>query len=402
MRGIALFLSVVAAFFCFSCGGGSSSNTTPVSKIAKRAFVSNQISNSVEIVDAAKDMLSTFTITPGSGPTVMVESQDKKLTLVFNSAGNTLAEIDNATETVKNSLNLRDATDSFAISSDNRFIYVAERNTLPSGATFPGAVEIFDLNNVSAGSTLVSVPAALALALSHNGGTLLVFSDNSDDVNVINTSNTAAGATPIHGFHRPIFAVFTSDDSTAYVMNCGAECGGTMAGVASFSVSTQSIAGTSATSFPARTALLNGGTLYVAGTLPGNPPSGKLTVVDANTLNAMPSVPISDGIHDRVVLGSNGKLFVGSRACSNLTQGCLAIYDTTTNPPTAVIHAPFVGPSGTPLPGDVTGIEAIPGRNIVYVCEGGELNIYDTTSNGLAKGSTIDIVGKAVDVKEVF
>jgi len=122
-----------------------------VSKIAKRAFVSNQTANLVQIVDASKDMLSTFTITPGAGPTVMVESQDKKFTIVFNSAGNTLAEIDNTTETVKNSLNLRDATDSFAISSDDRFIYVAERNTLPSGATFPGAVAIFDLNNVSAG-----------------------------------------------------------------------------------------------------------------------------------------------------------------------------------------------------------------------------------------------------------
>jgi hypothetical protein len=375
-----------------------------VSKIAKRAFVSNQIFNLVQIVDASKDMLSTFTISTGFGPTVMVESQDKKFTIVFNSAGNTLAEIDNATETVKNSLNLRDATDSFAISSDDRFIYVAERNTLPSGATLTGAVEIFDLTNVSAGSTLVSVPGARGLSLSHNGSTLLVFSDNSDNVSEINTSNTSGGATPIPGFHRPISAVFTSDDSTAYVLNCGAECGGTMAGVASFSVSTQSIMATSAT-FPARTGLLNGGTLYVAGTLPGSPASGVMTVVNAGTLGVMTAnVAIPDGIHDRIALASNGKLFVGARACSNLInqQGCLAIYDTTTNLPTAVIHPPYVGPSGTTLPGDVTGIEPIPGRSVVYVCEGGELNIYDTTTNGLAKSSTIDIVGKAVDVKEVF
>ena len=325
MRPIALFLLVVAAFFCFGCGGGSPSNTTPVSKIAKRAFISNQTANLVQIVDASKDMLSTFTISTGSGPTVMVESQDKKFTIVFYSGGNTLAQIDNATETIKNSLNLRDATDSFAISSDDHFVYVAERNTLPSGATFPGAVEIFDLTNVSAGSTLVSVPGARALSLSHNGSTLLVFSDNSNDVNVINTSNTSATPAEIHGFDRPVFSVFTSDDSTAYVLNCGAECGGTRAGVASVSVATQSLAATSPASFPARIALLNGGTLYVAGTVPGNPPSGKLTIVDANSLSAMPSVAITDGIHDRIALASNGKLFVGARACSNLMnqQGCL-------------------------------------------------------------------------------
>ena len=406
MRRIALFLSVLAVFFCFSCGGGNSTNNTnPVSKLTKRVFVSNQIASIVEIVDASKDALSTFTISTGSGPTIMLESQDKKLTVVFNSGTNGLAVVDNTTESVRNSLNLSATTDSFALSSDNRFIYAAERTVVPSGATLAGAVEIFDLTNVSAGSTFVSVPGARALALSHNGSTLLVFSDNSDTMNVINTGNTSAGATPIPGFHRPISAVFASDDSTAYVLNCGSECGGAAntAGIASFSISTQSIAATSAASFPARTALLNGGTLYVAGTAPGNPATGKLTVVDANTLNAMPSVTIPDGIHDRLALVSNNKLFVGSRACSNIInqQGCLAIYDTGSG--ATVIHPPYPGPTqGTVLPGDITGIEPIPGRNIVYVCEGGELNIYDTTTNALSRGPAIDIVGRAVDVKEVF
>lgn len=401
MRPIALFLSVVAVLFCLSCGGGNpSSSKTPISKIAKRAFVSNQLANILEIVDAAKDTLSTFTISTGSGPTIMVESQDKKLTLVFTNVTNGLAVIDNATESAKNGLNLRDTTESFAISSDDRFIYVAERSFVPSGATLAGAVEIFDLNNVSAGSTLVSVPGARGLALSHNGGTLLVFSDTSNDVSLINTSNTGAGATPIPGFDRPVFGVFTSDDSTAYVLNCGPECGGARASVAAVSIGTQAVT----TSLPiaaAHTALLNGTTLYVAGTAPGTPPSGTLSVMNATTLTVTNSVPITDGIHDRIALGGNGKLFVGARACSNVSQGCLAIYDTTTNPATAVIHAPYPGPS-LPLPGDITGIEPIPGRNVVYVCEGGKLNIYDTTTSGLSTGAVIDIVGKAIDVKEVF
>jgi DNA-binding beta-propeller fold protein YncE len=331
----------------------------------------------------------------------MVESQDKKLTVVFTTFSNSLVVIDNTTESVRNGLNLRGATDSFAISSDNRFIYAAERSVVASGATLAGAVEIFDLNNVSAGSTQVSVPGAVSLALSHNGGTLLVFSDNSDDVSVINTGNTAAGTTPIHGFHRPIFAVFTSDDSTAYVLNCGAECGAGAAGVASVNVGAQTLTMTLPVD-AARSALLDGTTLYVAGTVPGSPGSGKLTVVNTSSLSAMPSVAITDGIHDRMALGSNGKLFVGARACSNttMTGGCLAIYDTASR--AVVIHPPILGPAGTPLPGDITGIEPIPGRNVVYVCEGGELNIYDTTTSGLSKSASIDIVGKAADVKEVF
>ena len=413
MRRIALLVCVVAVAFWVGCGKkySSSTPTTPASKIAKRAFVSNQTGGVVHIVDAAKDALSASSINGGSAPTQMVESQDKKQTVVYSSGSNSLVVIDNTAETAKSSLALRSATESFAISSDDRFVFVAERNTIASGATLAGAVEIFDTNNLAAGATVVSVPGARGLVLSHNGSTLLVFADDSDKVSIINTGNTAAGPSPVPGFDRPVFAVFTSDDSTAYVLNCGPECGGTAASVSSLSVGTQTIMGTSMPITAARIALLNGTTLYVAGTRPtglGTLPSGGwLNVINASGLTitnpsgAPNGVPISDGIHDRIALGSNGKLFIGARACSNVSQGCLSIYDTVSNPATAVIHATYLGPSGAPLPGDITGIEPIPSRNVVYVCEGGELRIYDTTTNGLQQ-TQIDIVGKAVDVKEVF
>jgi hypothetical protein len=418
VRRIALFVIIIVVCFLISCGGGnssSSSNSGSVSKIAKRAFVSNQAASSIEIVDASKDTLPLasatqlpFTISAGSAPTLMVETTDKKDTIVYGSSAGTLAVIDNSKEAVTNSVNLRNPTESFAISQDDRFLFVAERNTFASGQTLAGAVEIFDLNNVSAGATVVYVPGARQLVLSHNGSTLLVFSDdptlvgtvpNNSNVFFINTANTAAGATPVPGFDHPVFAVFTSDDSTAYVLNCGPECGGTTAGVASVSVGTHAITATTSSPVPARTALLSGTTLYVAGT---NSTGGQLTVLNAGTLTPMiAGIAIPDGIHDRINLGSNGKLFIGARACSNITQGCLAIYDTTTNATTAVIHAPLTNASGN-LPADITAIEPIPNRNVVYVCEGGELNIYNTTTSSLQTNPAIDIVGKAIDVKEVF
>jgi len=52
--------------------------------------------------------------------------------------------------------------------------------------------------------------------------------------------------------------------------------------------------------------------------------------------------------------------------------------------------------------GDVTGIEPIPNRNVVYVCEGGRLRIYDTTTDQLEKlANGPVIVGQAIDVKVV-
>ena len=420
MRRIALFVIIIVACFLIGCGGGNSSSSSSsgsVSKIAKRAFVSNQAVSAIEIVDASKDTLplnSTtqlpFAISAGSAPTLMIETTDKKDTIVYGSGGNTLSVIDNTKETVSNTVILANPTESFAISQDDRFLFVAERNTIATGQTLSGAVEVFDLNNVSLGATVVYVPGARQLVLSHNGSTLLVFSDdptlvgttpvpNNSNVFFINTANTAAGATPVPGFDHPIFAVFTSDDSTAYVLNCGPECGGTTAGVAAVAVGTHAITATTSSPVPARTALLSGTTLYVAGTTSAG---GQLTVLNAGTLAPIVAgIAIPDGIHDRINLGSNGKLFIGARACSNITQGCLAIYDTTTNPTTAVIHPPLTGSSGN-LPADITAIEPIPNRNVVYVCEGGELNIYNTTTSTLQTNPAIDIVGKAIDVKEVF
>ncbi len=415
MRGIAIFTPLAAVIFLAGCGGGSSSSsTTQVSKIAKRAFVSNSaggITGFIQIIDAAQDKLSvTNGITAGSAPTLMVETQDKKQTVIFGSGTNTLIVVDNTTESAKSSLPLRSSTESFAVSSDDRFVFAAERNTVPGGATLAGAVEIFDTTNLSAGATVVSVPGARSLVLSHNNSTLLVFSDNSNTVSIINTASPPATAPTIPiTFDRPVSAVFTSDDSTAYVLNCGAECGGTTAGVVAVSVATQTITNTSP-SVPARVALLSGTTLYVAGTVPAagaTPAAGFLNILNAGNLTAANpagasgGISIPDGIHDRIALGS-GKLFVGARACSNTSQGCLAIYDTTTNPATAVIHPPLVSPSGTPRPGDITSIEPIPNRSVVYVCEGGELNIYNTTNSSLQTNPVIDIVGRAVDVKEVF
>jgi preprotein translocase subunit SecA len=51
--------------------------------------------------------------------------------------------------------------------------------------------------------------------------------------------------------------------------------------------------------------------------------------------------------------------------------------------------------------GDVTGMQPIANRNVAYVIEGGELRVVDTTTGRISTNIFIDIVGQAVDVKEV-
>jgi hypothetical protein len=109
---------------------------------------------------------------------------------------------------------------------------------------------------------------------------------------------------------------------------------------------------------------------------------------------------ITDGYHNHIEMGANNRLFIGARTCTNIKapssgstpgeiRGCLSILNTSTS--TVVVP---------PLQGDVTGIQPINRRNVVYVIQNGELGIYDTTTDKL-QTTQVDIIGQAVDVKEV-
>ena len=51
---------------------------------------------------------------------------------------------------------------------------------------------------------------------------------------------------------------------------------------------------------------------------------------------------------------------------------------------------------------DVTGLQPISGRNIIYIVQGAELDIFDTDTDTLAPGVTqLDVVGQAFDVVQI-
>jgi len=47
-------------------------------------------------------------------------------------------------------------------------------------------------------------------------------------------------------------------------------------------------------------------------------------------------------------------------------------------------------------------MEAIPNRNVVYVCEGAQLKIYNTNTAALQTTGQIFITGQVYDVREVY
>jgi hypothetical protein len=398
-------------------------NGQQTSGLTFRAFVSNPLhpvasgggAPVLNIIDATQDLQSAFLVNLSGiqGPGLMTESPNLAFTMVFDSGTTSITLVDNAREAAAVSsggMNLPSTpipgpTESMVVGADNGTGYIAvptAPQTNPQGP--PGGIIVL---NLSAASILanVPVPGARYVTISHNGNRVLAFGDNSTNVVVIAPSLIGTNNDPrtfVGGFDNPVWGVFSSDDTTAYILNCGAECSGTSASISVLNLTTNTI--TATVPVPAATyGMLNGNTLYVAGTPPGNPcPSGTavptcgvLTMLDVSTGTPVVtnSVAIADGYHNRIEMASNGRVYVGSKNCTAAfgVRGCLSIFNTAT---TAVIVPPAQG--------DVTGIAPITGRDVVYVCEGGVFYVYLTTTDQLEVLTTpIVITGMAVDVKLV-
>jgi hypothetical protein len=403
-RAVLLLGTLVPLLFITSCGSSGSSTTGPngnatvnkPSQLSNRAFITNQFSGAVQIVDSKTDMTSFFTVTNnntgvtgpgvtgtavsipvGNSLTFAVLSPDGLETLVFDPTTNTLTFITNATELTNGSVNLANYAVMALYSPDSSKIYVPVPNVtigVPNTTvnTAPGGVQVI---TTSTGQISITypVPSARYAAITPDGKTLLVFANNADTMWLIDLTATAPTAVAIPGFARPVNAFFSSDSTTAYVLNCGTECGSTgTPSVMSFSMASRTIVSTVPVG-GASVGLLKGTTLYVAG-YPGGS-TGTFDVVDVGAMKRTTtnSIAIGDGTHTTMAMSNNAKMYIGSPNCVNTTNGCLSIVD---------VGTMAAAPLGPPR-GPVTGMQSIPNRDTMYVIEGTVLNIYDTTSGQL-------------------
>ena len=127
-------------------------------------------------------------------------------------------------------------------------------------------------------TTAIAVTNAQTVVSNSAATQLLVFSNDSNSVTVLSpgaavppvdtsclTNPPNAVCTIVPGFDRPVYAIING--STAYILNCGPQCGGVQASVMVFDLTNLTITNTIPVD-AATWALLNGTTLYVAGTSP--------------------------------------------------------------------------------------------------------------------------------------
>jgi len=230
---------------------------------------------------------------------------------------------------------------------------------------------------------------------------------------------------------RPVKAVFSADGSTAYVLNCGPECGGTTSSVTAVPVSPMIfLAGQHSGNLPTNSALsadcattpnvstctlavpggssnalVSSSTLYVVGQQlePDGLFTGNLTVVNlapgtSGTISAGSPISISDGApgaRTRMLLADDNTLWIGTTKCNNgeraklgLPYGCLTMFNTSNNSVTML----------EPYLGDLDGIAAVTGLHKIYVAQGGQVYIYHTSDGSSIDNQYVTVTGTASDV----
>lgn len=393
----AALLPACLGLLVFPACGGNGLAPVVTSNLQNRAFISNMYSGALQIVDTQDDMTAYtqqtynssgqlvqgqpfyITILQSAPITWEVESPDRMTTAVFDPAANAIYFVTNSDETESGDVALTTAAPMALYSPDSSTMYAPEPNR-PVAGQRNGAVEVVTVSSTSVTATY-PVPSASGIALSPDGNTLLVFAQNSDSLYLINLSASSPSPVAIPGFARPINAFFSSDGTTAYVLNCGPECGSSgAASVSAFNIGSQTITATVPVG-GASVGLLNGTTLYVA----GSPvPPGTTSTFDAVNVSNMTrittnSVAIGDGFHTTMALATNNKLYIGASSCSNTTTGCLSVV----NVQNYTADAPL------PPRGAITSLLAVANRNVMYTIEGGYLHIYDTDNDQLQQQQLI-------------
>lgn len=452
------------------CGGTTyfAGRNLPPSGLTNRVLIAIQNPSSfskgaLTFVDAFYDIRNGFSGKPasfsisgfsGALPITIQNMPEEQLGAVYGSGDGSLAAINYGTEAAAGSVASLNGLSSsvfvtrnqsyvFAASQVSRVLTVVDRT---NGGSYPlnlpgvyrvsvnsgGSVALAFVQN----SNYVYYPRKLTAAqtLAYSGGSgswpkaavdcepqnapgWCLFQAQSPD-NLDATGNYY-GAPLV--FDRPVKAVFSPDGGTAYLLNCGPECGGSNASITPLPVAPMIfLIGQQSGTLPttntlanatipipggASNALVDTSTLYVVGQKPQQVQgqtlfSGNLTVVDFSKSPAAVSgsIPISDGAPgavSRMMLADDNTLWIGMTQCTNgvraatgQSYGCLTMFNTAKN--TVTLIEPYIG--------DATGIAAVTGLHKIYTAEGGQVYIYSTVDGTSINNQFVTVTGTAYDV----
>ncbi len=436
-------LCAFSAFACFvsillaGCGksyyfGG---RALPPSGILNRVLIAVQnpgplTKGTLQIVDAHYDIrhsfdgkTSSFTLAGYSGgqPQTIQNMPEEQVGAAYGVGDGSYALLNYQTEKQTTTVTLPGASSSVFISRDQRYVFAANQ----------AAHTVTVQDRIQGSSYGLNLPNVYRVSINPSGSAALLFVQDSNQVYSIYKLQTNQRAPsnavdcepqnipvycvlPVPGtFDRPTKAVFSPDGSTAYILNCGPECGGTTASVSFLPVAGIIIqsgapvppgaptAVTATVPVPGgvTNALDNGNLLYLAGQQlqPDGYFSGVLSILDTNAKAIIGNYSISDGAHNKMAFADDNTLWIGSTLCTQgeryhlgatTNLGCLTMFNTSTRSVTQIAS----------YKGDATGIASVTGLHKIYSAEGGQVYIYNTVDGSALDNSQVTVTGTASDV----
>jgi hypothetical protein len=435
-------LSALACFaFIVLAGCGKSyyfaGRALPPSGILNRVLIAVQnpgalTKGSLQIVDAFYDIrhsfndkVASFSMAGYSGgdPQTIQNMPEEQAGAVYGAGDGSFALLNYASEKQTTTLTLPGASSSVYVSRDQKYVFAASQTA--------HTLTVQDRSSSNAGTYSLNVPNVYRVSINPSGTAALVFVQDSNlvySVYKLQTNQKVPSnavdcepqnlpvycVLPVPGtFDRPTKAVFSADGTTAFVLNCGPECGGNQASVSFLPVAGIIIqsgapippgaptAVTATVPVPGGTtdAIQNGNLLYLAGQQlqPDGFFSGFLSILDTNAKTVTGNYSISDGTHLKMLFADDNTLWVGSQLCTlgeryhqgaTTNLGCLTMFNTSTNSVTMIDS----------YKGDATGIAAVTSLHKVYTAEGGQVYIYNTVNGEALDNSQVTVVGTAYDV----
>jgi hypothetical protein len=429
----------------------------PPSKLAERVMISvgnagaGGSSGALAIVDALRDIRSnvqntvtSFSISGFSSamPTTILSFPEQLTGYVYSNSDGSLTKINYGTEAASGSAGTLPArSSSLAIPTDFARIFSAEETTGQLVVLDNSTGKAYALNLPNVYKVAANIGDTVALAMVRNSNTLYqVVKLNANQASPAGFVDCQPYNLPVYcvvpvpgSYDRPIGAYFSVDGTTAYILNCGPECGGTTASVNVLQQGALNInnvatsAGITAATIATipvpggvTTALSDGSTLYVAGQqlLQDGLFAGNLSTISlaSNTVTAKYS--ISDGTHTKLLFGDDNTLWIGSQFCATgeraklgQNYNCLTRFDLSAK--TAAIIPSNVVPGSTnaaqqvPYPntnqnayyyGDLTGLCWVQTFHKVYTAYGGQVHVFNTADGSEINNSLVTVQGTALDV----
>jgi len=441
----------------------------PPSKLAQRVMIGVSAGGgggSLQIVDAYRDIRSNVENTiPGysiggysSGyPGTILNFPAEMRGYVYSISDGSLTNINYSTEAAAGSVGtFQSGSSAVAVPAGFGHYYGAEElaGVLEIVDNLAGQTYVLNLPNVF--KVLVNTGDTVALAMVRNSNVLYrVFKLNQNQYPTQQSAIAATGSADCEPALLPVYCAvsvpgtydepsnvyFSLDGTTAYVLNCGPECGGTTASVTLLQqgpLNENVIPSSPVQPNPqianvpvpggVTDALSDGTTLYLAGQQlqPDGLFAGFLSTMNQATNTITGKYSISDGTHSKLLFADNNTLWIGSQFCATgeraklgLNYNCLTVAQLSTTTPAQVLSvqiAPNVTPGSptavVPYPnqndnqyyyGSLTGLCWVQNFNKVYTAYGGQVHVFSTvlSSTGLATeidNEYVTVQGTALDV----